>query len=211
MIVITGNCFIYAIVFYLERKNFMDLTMLFLKTKVGYELRNDIVKITTFARVIINIVKCIRNDFTDIIANRSIYYLGMFSQGVDDLKNISDTYGNIASFSEEFKQKYGSLSLYELNLGQDYYYGSNLQMSAINCTFETALNKYISNAILAITYLQKQINGTISTDEFDDLMREFFFINYNGKTILRNVSEEATNIILKYIQSTYDTKKMVKD
>ena len=198
-----------AIVYYMESTIIKNLQSDFHKAYIAFEQLDLIIRLTTMSRIIMNMIDRTRISTSEVIQNRMIYYAASFIAGIEDLKNITDTYGNIVAFSSEFQNKYGSISMVELNYGANYT-DLSPKIVAFNFTFETAISKYVNKAILFSATMERILsNGTLSIDDRYEFERNFYFLIENGKKILRDSTEYAAEVITTHINTEFMSKKKV--
>jgi hypothetical protein len=186
-----------------------DLKRDFYKTYVVFEELNLIIRLTTISRILMNMIDGSRSNQSDVINDRMEFYTASFLSSIEDLKNITDTYGSIVSFSNDFTSKYGSISTIELNYGENYTDLSPL-IAVINSSYETAISKYINKALLFSVQVDNILNNvTFNSEDEHDFERNFYFIIENGKAILRESSEYASKVITDHINSLFSSKKKV--
>ena len=103
-----------SVVYYMEYKSITELTDLFEKTYKCFEMFNDIIRITTISRVLMNIYqnKTIRSD--EVYADRLTAYSDSLISTINDLMTLVDKYGNMGKFSSEFQSTYGYIMLLEV-------------------------------------------------------------------------------------------------
>ena len=193
----------------MESTSISELLQLFDKSYKCFEMFNDIIRLTTISRILMNIYENKTSRTTEIYIDRFQSYSDSMIVTIAQLKELVDIYGNMGKFSDSFQSKYGYVMLSELMIDEDYE-SLTSKYEDVNCTYEVALNKYLNKAIQLSSYVSKlSMENSLSNVEKGEFQRIFYFLVTNGKNIMRESSEVLADTLYYYMKSSLTSKENV--